>query len=163
MLFFTCLCGYHVMITLMQRELLLRTPRICEQRLALTTSHWRYRIKWIWIIALLAIAVVNETTRFVDGGLWESLTGPLCQWAAILGTILVSSVHSLDVRHFVQSSHRQELTPIPPPGEREGEGGQPALLSPQQVLMESTPTETVNTRGGEVVDNTCSPMTSLIV
>lgn len=142
MLFFTCLCGYHVMVTLMQRELLLRTPRLCEQRLALTTSHWRYRIKWMWILALLAIAVVNEATRFVDGGLWESLTGPLCQWAAILGTILVSSVHSLDVRHFVQSGLQQELAPIPPPGEERGVGEEPALLSPQQVDVESTPDAT---------------------
>mmetsp|Transcript_1286 Transcript_1286/g.2354 ORF Transcript_1286/g.2354 Transcript_1286/m.2354 type:complete len:348 (-) Transcript_1286:72-1115(-) len=97
--FFTCLCGYHVMLTLLQRELLIQFPHSCDRVLKLSHRSWRYRIKIAWILVLIALGFLNEGTRRVPR-IWEPIVGPLCQWIAILGMVFVSKIHCLDVKHW---------------------------------------------------------------
>ena len=127
----------------------------CEASLNLSRKSWRYKIKWAWIVALFAIFIVSEATSISVAGLWESVTGPLSQWTAILGSIMVSMVHSLDVFHWykhvdsgaVSRNHYSEFTELEAPLALHAarEDGDPDSCRKQEIgmLPKNTPSNIV--------------------
>eukprot|EP00240_Pyramimonas_obovata_P015505 CAMPEP_0118927786 /NCGR_PEP_ID=MMETSP1169-20130426/5189_1 /TAXON_ID=36882 /ORGANISM="Pyramimonas obovata, Strain CCMP722" /LENGTH=299 /DNA_ID=CAMNT_0006869629 /DNA_START=293 /DNA_END=1192 /DNA_ORIENTATION=- len=100
---FGAMSTYHVLTYLLQRDLLVHHPDLAAASLGLHPASRRFRVKLIWILALVALGVMNEVTKWVTPRTyWEDFFGPLGQWTAILGTIMVAMVHSLDLRHYLK-------------------------------------------------------------
>jgi hypothetical protein len=105
---FAGLFAYHLLSFLIQRDLLTHHPGLAAASLHLSRPqpNWRYRVKVWWIAALIGVGFVNEFTKWVTPRTyWEDYFGPMCQWVAIIGSIMVAMVHSLDLRTFLQFEH----------------------------------------------------------